>query len=199
VTEPPPGHRTGWRTLRQRCLHDGRPWLTLFAEDVELPGGRVLEGFYRIEAPDFAVIVPLAEDGRIVAVRQYKHGARRVSLTLPAGYVEPGEAPRAAAQRELREETGYAAPDWYDLGRFVVDGNRGTGHAHLFLACDARPVAAVIPDDAEEGEVVLVAPEAFRAGLFGGDVALLPTAAAFGLALASPEGAARLGARRAEH
>jgi ADP-ribose pyrophosphatase len=164
----------------------------LFAEDVELPSGRVVEGFYTIQAPDFALVVPVTRAGQVIAVRQYKHGAGRVSLALPAGYVEPGESPEMAARRELLEETGYATERWVALGGFVVDGNRGCGRAHLFLAGDVERVQAPSETDLEEGEVLVMEASEFRAAVSGGEVVLLPAAAAFALALASPQGAAYL-------
>ena len=76
-----------------------------------------------------------------MAIEEYKHGPGRVVLHLPAGYLEPGEEPLAAAQRELREETGYEAGVWTSLGALYEDGNRGMSIGHHFLAQNARQVA----------------------------------------------------------
>jgi ADP-ribose pyrophosphatase len=70
-------------------------------EAVELPDGRVVDEFLSVKTRDFAMVVAFTADGRIVMERSYKHGVRRVALSLPAGYLEPGENPLAAAQREL--------------------------------------------------------------------------------------------------
>lgn len=177
-------HLRRWQTLSRREIVDARPWLRLMAEDIELPDGRIIEGFYTIEAPDYAMIVALTADDRVIVEHSYKHGPRKVSLTLPAGYIEQGEEPVVAAQRELLEETGYTAASWQHLGTFTVDGNRGCGTAYIYLARDARQTAAPDHGDLEEIEIQLLDVAALRDSLFRGDVAQLPVAAAIALALA---------------
>jgi ADP-ribose pyrophosphatase len=174
-----------WQSTARRELLDGRPWLRVWAEDVQLPQGGTIEGFYTIEMPDYVMVVALTPDEQVVIVRSYKHGPRRVSISLPAGYLETGEAPLLAAQRELLEETGYVAESWSALGSFVNDGNRGSGSGHLFLARNARQVAAPQSGDHEEMQIDLLSLDDLTAALWTGDVAILSTAAAIGLALAA--------------
>jgi 8-oxo-dGTP pyrophosphatase MutT (NUDIX family) len=57
------------------------------------------------------VLLPVFPDGRILLVRQYRHTVGKFMWELSAGRREPGEGWRAAAQRELREETGFRARD----------------------------------------------------------------------------------------
>ena len=52
---------------------------------------------------------PGLRSGRVVLVRQWRHGVREVGLEIPAGLGDPGETPEQAAARELVEETGYVA------------------------------------------------------------------------------------------
>lgn len=180
-----------WEVIARRELLDRRPWLRVWSEDVRLPGhppervGRVIEDFSTLEMPDYAVIVAMTEAGMVVAERNYKHGPRRAGLHLPAGYLEPGEEPLAAAQRELLEETGYAADEWTPLGRFAVDGNRGGGWGHFFLARGARAVARPDAGDLEEIAIELVPLAALAAATRSGEVNVLSIAAAIGLAAAA--------------
>ncbi len=144
-----------WRTLSNRSLLKVEPWLEVTRQEVRLPNGQVVDDYYAIRLPGYVVVVALTAEGLILAERHYKHGPRAVTLGLPAGYLEPGEDPLVAAQRELREETGYASQDWQVLGEFVVDGNRGCGVANLFLARDCHPIGPVDSDDLEQTEVCL--------------------------------------------
>ena len=59
--------------------------------------------------PGSVVVLPVLPDGRILLIEQYRHAARQYLWELVAGRIDPGETPKAAAARELREETGYRA------------------------------------------------------------------------------------------
>ena len=69
-----------------------------------------------LESADWVNIVALTVDEKIVLVNQYRFGIRQTTLEIPAGLVEVGEEPLQAAQRELREETGYQTSEWIELG-----------------------------------------------------------------------------------
>jgi ADP-ribose pyrophosphatase len=68
-----------------------------------------------VQHPGAAVMLPVDEGGRILLVRQYRLPARRHLWELPAGRIDAGETPLAAARRELQEETGYRARRWKKL------------------------------------------------------------------------------------
>jgi ADP-ribose pyrophosphatase len=141
---------TPWQVLRTSLLLDCSPWFRVLADELVLPDGRRIEKFYRIEAPDFVMIFPLADDGRVLVLRGYKHGVGRVMLQLPAGYMDRvNESSLACAQRELLEETGHVADEWCSLGSLSVDGNRGLGRAHMFLARGLHSVASPDSGDLE--------------------------------------------------
>jgi ADP-ribose pyrophosphatase len=183
-TESPNTELTPWQVLRTQSLLDCSPWLRVVADDVLLPDGRRIENYLRIEAMDFVMIFPMTHDGRVLALRGYKHGAGRVMYQLPAGYLDrENESPLACAQRELLEETGHTADEWQSLGDLSTSGNRGMGRAHLFLA---RGLRAVAPPDSGDLETLVLEwlsldelRRLWRAGEFDNTAA----SAAIGLAL----------------
>jgi ADP-ribose pyrophosphatase len=83
--------------------------LSVEAHTVELPDGRVIEDWPWVVTPDFVNVVAVTEAGEFLLFRQTKYSIPGLTLATVGGYLEPGEEPLAAAQRELREETGYAA------------------------------------------------------------------------------------------
>lgn len=172
-----------WRTLARRTLLSRPPWMEVGEERVGLPDGREVDGFLWIRTRDFVAMVAVTEGDEVVLVRSYKHGPRTISLAVPAGYLENGEEPLAAAKRELQEETGYASDDWYSLGRYVVDGNYGVGTAHIFLARGARKVAEPASGDLEEMEVVIAPVGEVSEYVRRGEVVQLSSAAALALGL----------------
>ncbi|HTQ07774.1 MAG TPA: NUDIX hydrolase, partial [Polyangiaceae bacterium] len=100
----------------------------------------------------------------VVLVRQYRHGIGAESLELPAGVMESGEDPHAAAQRELCEETGYVAERFERIGSFATEPARQAVRAHFFCAFGARPTGTRALDESEDIDVVRV-PRSELAGL----------------------------------
>ncbi len=175
-----------WETLSAKTVLD-HPYVRVAFEHVRLPDGRRIPDWPRVHLKDYVNIVVLDDDGQTLVLEGYKHGLGRESWQVVGGYLEPGEAPLATAQRELLEETGLASDEWRHLGSFVVDANRGVGTGHFFLARGARSVAA--PDNADlEAYAVRWVPLAeLRRALFDGRVAILSYAANIALALAALE------------
>src|SRR6266852_4400665 len=82
-----------WIVRGEQMLLSRRPYVEITAQCVELPDGRVVDDFYQITMADYTCVFPETADGRVVLLRSYRHGPRRVCLTFPGGRLSEGEAP----------------------------------------------------------------------------------------------------------
>lgn len=83
-----------------------------------------------------AVMMAVDQDRRILLVRQYRLPAKDYMWELPAGRLDPGETVREAAERELREETGFAAKRWTELVTFYASPGYVDETMTIYLAED---------------------------------------------------------------
>ncbi len=147
---------SSWERLGSERLIE-TAYFSLRSDRLRLPGGALKDPYYVIERPDAAIIFPLTESGEeVVLVRQYRPPLGRMELGLPAGLVDEGEEPEAAARRELLEETGHSGGEWEALGVLASSPSLKDNHAHLFLARGVRETTAPDPDEHELVEVVRV-------------------------------------------
>ena len=94
-------------------VFDGR-LLKVQRDVVRLPDGNEATREYILH-PGAAAIVALFDDGRILLERQYRYAQRREFIELPAGKLEKDEPPLATARRELVEECGFEAAQWWRI------------------------------------------------------------------------------------
>src|SRR5262249_58102479 len=106
------GEPQAWEVLGSAYL-SRKPWLTLRQDRVRLPGGAVIGEYFVLEYPAWVNVVAVTSEGRVVLVRQYRHGLGRVGIELPAGVVEPSDpSPESAARREVRGGAGDRGRGW---------------------------------------------------------------------------------------
>jgi ADP-ribose pyrophosphatase len=172
-----------WKTLARDLVLDMSPYLKVEAHKVKLPDGEIIESWPWLISPNFVNIVAINQENQYLCLRQTKYSLKGAILAPVGGYIEPGEEPLPAAKRELLEETGYKADRWESLGEFVVDGNRGNGVAHFFMARDASQVTEPNADDLEEQELLLLSRAELEAAVQRGAFKVLPWQAIMAIAL----------------
>lgn len=95
-----------WLKIKESYAYQG--WRSILVKSFELPDGQ--KGDYDIvENAPFVTIAAFTSDRKAILVRQYRPGPERILMSFPEGYIDKGETPEQAAQRELLEETGYRA------------------------------------------------------------------------------------------
>jgi ADP-ribose pyrophosphatase len=119
----------------------------LYVDTVQLPDGTQSTREI-VRHPGAVAMVPLLASGEVVLVRQFRGAADRVLLEIPAGTLEPGEEPLAAAGRELQEEAGFRPGKLERLGGEYTAPGYTSEFIHLFLATDLVP--SRLAQDADE-------------------------------------------------
>jgi ADP-ribose pyrophosphatase len=144
--------------LNERVIHSEPAFLgrlvKLYVETVELPNGQQAVREI-IRHPGAVAMVPLLPGGEVVLVQQFRHAAGKIMLEIPAGTLEPGEEPFAAAARELQEEVGYKPGQLERLGGEFTAPGYTSELIHLFLATDLE-VSRLAQDTDEFLEPVIL-------------------------------------------
>lgn len=97
-----------------QTLYDG--FLRLQCDRLRLPNQLYYDYYVLKLRADAVVIVAYTAAGNLVLIEEYRHPTKQLVLSLPGGYIDEGESPEEAAQRELCEETGYSADKFTLLG-----------------------------------------------------------------------------------
>lgn len=135
--------RLTWRTLDRKQVYAG-PIFDIRKVTRESSDGRIGD-FIEIDAPKWATVIPWYRNDagvpHFLMVRQYRHGSDSVTIEFPAGTVDRGEEPLAAALRELREETGcIPAAEVVELGSVSPNPAFMNNRVWFFLVEGVIPV-----------------------------------------------------------
>lgn len=121
-----------------------------------------------VEHAEVVHVLPVDDAGRLMLVRQYRAAVGKELLETPAGGIEPDETPEMAAQRELREETGYRAENFRLLSSVYSSPGFCTELNHLFVATglsydpldpDTDEDIALVPVTLAEAEAMVTSGE----------------------------------------
>ena len=153
-----------WKVLSSENISKHR-YFTARKDVCEMPDGKIVPAYYVVEIPESVCAMAITEAGEVILVKQYRHPVGEVLTELPGGFIDKGEDPQTAIERELLEETGYEFSQVNLVGK--VAGNPGilSGYTHLFVASGGRKVAGQSLDANEEIDILLTPVEEVRAML----------------------------------
>ena len=126
-----------WEQLGSETALDD-PHYRVRRDTVRLPSGRVVDDYLVGVLADYALVMALTPTGTSYWCASGSKACRRVTLELPGGMIDEGETAAEAGIRELREETGFVATSFEQLGSLDVDAPKAANQAHVFLARGAE-------------------------------------------------------------
>lgn len=149
-----------WEALKVEHLVQDE-WIDFRRVRYRLPDGSEFEPYYNYSRRSFVIIAARDEEGNYICVRQYRHGIGQVTTEFSAGGIErsddkeyssqgaDAEDALLAAQRELKEETGYVSDEWTHLLTIPANPTIADNYAHIYLADHCRKVSDQDLDDTE--------------------------------------------------
>jgi len=159
-----------WKKLESRMVYRNR-MAGLREDRYHFLPGDIVKDYFVLEFGDWVNIIPLTSDGRIVMIRQFRHGTDSETLEIPGGLIDELEPdPKTAALRELEEETGYTSADVFHLGTVEPNPAIQTNRCHTYLARDVRLMGDQRLDPTESIEVELMAKAAVYEKLRRGEI-----------------------------
>lgn len=166
----------GWIVYKGRVF-------SVEVDNVFLPNGRE-QHLAIVRHPPSVVLIPVQDDGQVVLIRQYRHALKRDIWELPAGGVNEGESPEAAAARECEEEIGRVPTTLERLGAFFPVPGYCDEEMIFFRASGLKASASDSPhkpDEDEDIETRAMSVADARAMVARGDIVDLKTAYALTL------------------
>jgi len=144
--------------------------MTLKERTLRNDGNGVIIPFVVVHLSNWVNVVVITADGQMVMVEQGRVGIDAPTIEICGGTIEPGEDPRAAAEREMLEETGYRPGRMISLGQAAVNPAIQDNWCHFFLALDSVRVAELSLDPGEDITVRLMDIAAVRKAVDDGTI-----------------------------
>ncbi|CAN5895476.1 NUDIX hydrolase [soil metagenome] len=126
-------HENPWQTLSTKAIYKN-PWMSIREDQVINPsGGRGIYGVVSF-ANKAIGIIPIDEEGNTYLIGQYRYTLNEYSWEIPEGGGPLGIDPLESAKRELKEETGFTASKWTNIGRIHTSNSVTDEEGYIYLA-----------------------------------------------------------------
>ena len=112
-----------WKLLSRKKVYDGSPYINIFIDKVELPDGKIIDDYHRIEVNNAVMLLIENNSGELLVYKEYRHGISDVTYTFPAGGIEGNESLEETTKREIMEELGYIFDSHKLIKKYIVSGS----------------------------------------------------------------------------
>ncbi|MCP8966965.1 NUDIX hydrolase [Ectobacillus ponti] len=136
------------KTLSTQPVLNGRV-IQVRVDEVLLPNGAVSKREL-VKHPGAVAVIAVTEEGKLILVEQYRKAMEKLLVEIPAGKLEPGEAPEATAVRELEEETGYGCDEMKLIASFYTSPGFADELVYLYEAVGLRKLEQKADLDEDE-------------------------------------------------
>ena len=132
--------------------------------------GKIVDPYFVVELPTSACAMAITEDNEVLLIKQYRYAVNEMMLEIPGGFIDAGEQPMQAIERELLEETGYSFSSFHYLGITTANPGLLNNFTYMFLALGGKKTAAQSLDVNEEIEIILKPIEEIKAMLLHNEI-----------------------------
>ncbi|HEX7474871.1 MAG TPA: NUDIX hydrolase [Dehalococcoidales bacterium] len=155
------------KTISSRPIFSGRAFNVRVDTVINAAGEETTREI--VEHGECITVVPVADNGDVLLVRQFRKPLEKEILEIPAGGIDQGEDPETAVKRELQEEIGFLPGKVEKLTGFYSTPGFCTEYLYLYLATDLKP-SRLYAEDTAGIEVVRIKPGQIRQLITSGTI-----------------------------
>ncbi|NUN11642.1 NUDIX hydrolase [Candidatus Micrarchaeota archaeon] len=156
-----------WKILSESVEYEN-PWFKVLKKRVDT-GLREEDWFLTNSNYNAVIIFPITQEGKIVFIKQFRLGAGKTVLELPAGFIDENESPEKAAVRECSEETGYEVEKTELIAELNVRESRTEDKDYVFVVKVGKQKTQKL-EGSENIQTILLTPKEALEKTFNGEI-----------------------------